>query len=196
MDAHARPNLPEYASKLIRHKTKQLIGRFGFTRSDRPDLAQELAAHLVERLPKYDPRRSSQSTFISRVIERKIASIIRHQKAGLRDHRRVGRSLAELSTDEFGKPTELGDTLHSDADARVERRSGPREINRADLSIDVRSTVESLNPTARRICEQLPEKTVTEISRQLGLSRATVYEHIARIRRQFHDAGLAEYMEE
>lgn len=192
MDAQARPNMPEYASKLIRHKTKQLIGRFGFTRSDRPDLAQELGAHLVERLPKYDPRRSSQNTFVSRVIERKIASIIRHQKAGLRDHRRVGRSLAELSPDEFGKPTELGDA----ADARVERRSGPREINRADLSIDLRSTVDSLDPTARRICEQLSDETITGISRQLGLSRATVYEHIARIRRQFHDAGLAEYMDE
>ena len=69
--------IDEYAVQLIRYKARQLVGRVGFTESDRDDLEQELMLDLLRRLPKYNPDRAQRNTFIARVVEHKIATIIR-----------------------------------------------------------------------------------------------------------------------
>ncbi|MFM2007984.1 MAG: hypothetical protein RLZZ09_3639, partial [Pseudomonadota bacterium] len=55
-----------YADKLIRHKARQLVGKAGFTEDDRPDIEQELALDLLQRLRHYDAEKAKRSTFMAR----------------------------------------------------------------------------------------------------------------------------------
>ena len=52
--------IDEYAVRIIKHKARQLVGRAGFTESDREDLEQEMMLDLLRRLPKFDPKRAGQ----------------------------------------------------------------------------------------------------------------------------------------
>ena len=74
--------------------------RSGFTESDRDDLEQEMMLDLLQRLPKYNPDRAQRNTFIARVVEHKIATLIEARKAGLRDYRLCRCSLNDRFEDE------------------------------------------------------------------------------------------------
>src|SRR5215472_4214675 len=65
----------------------RLAGLYGFSRSDRDDLRQELLLDCIIRLPKFDPRRSSHSTFFRRVVRHRVSSLLDTQRAACRDYR-------------------------------------------------------------------------------------------------------------
>ena len=62
------------------------------------------------------------------------------------------------------------------------------------LTIDVRKAMEQLPPELRRLCRRLETETVTEISRDTGIPRGTIYESIKKLRAIFEDAGLRDYL--
>ena len=183
-----------YAVGLIRYKARQLIGQAGFTPSDREDLEQEMVLDLLRRLPKYNPERAKLNTFIARVVEHKIASLIQAQKAGIRDYRRWAYSLNERFEDEDGRSVERVDTIdQEDYLLRTGAQSRPSEELNA-LAIDVAAVIEALPPELRELCRRLKAETVTEISRDTGVPRGTIYESIKKLREIFEDAGLREYL--
>ena len=107
-----------YAAGLIRFKARQLVGQAGFTASDREDIEQELILDLLRRLPKYNPKRAQLNTFIARVVEHRVATLIEAQKAGIRDYRRCRCSLNDVETEKVvlprfggGSPGPLRDRL-------------------------------------------------------------------------------------
>ena len=89
MSATARPNLSNYASNLIKYKARRLVGRYGLTCSDRGDLEQELALHAIEHLDQFDSQRGSRNTFVDRMLDHKVISILRQRFAQRRDYRRT-----------------------------------------------------------------------------------------------------------
>ena len=106
MDVEERnERIGEYGEWLIRHKARQLVGREGFTESDREDLEQELRTDLLLRLPKYDAERASRKTYIARLVDHKVATIIEARRAAKRDWRRVC-SLDEELTNGEGQPVD------------------------------------------------------------------------------------------
>jgi DNA-directed RNA polymerase specialized sigma24 family protein len=70
----------EYARTAIRVKTTQLIRRRGFSRSERPDIEQELMVYLLSQADRFDPSRSSLNTFVARVIDSGAATLVRNRK--------------------------------------------------------------------------------------------------------------------
>lgn len=54
----------DYATWLIQQKADQLIGRYGFTKSDREDIEQELTLALLERWDQYDPVRGNPNNVL------------------------------------------------------------------------------------------------------------------------------------
>ena len=183
-----------YAVGLIKYKARQLIGQAGFTASDRDDLEQELVLDLLRRLPKYNPRRAQLNTFIARVVEHKIASLIEARKAGIRDYRRCGRSLNDRFEDEEGRSVERVETIdQEDYLLRTGAQSRPSDELSA-LTIDVAAVLEGLPPELRELCRRLKAESVTEISRDTGVPRGTIYESIKKLREIFEDAGLRDYL--
>ena len=183
-----------YAAGLIRFKTRQLVGQAGFTASDRDDLEQELILDLLRRLPKYNPKRAQLNTFIARVVEHRVATLIEAQKAGIRDYRRCRCSLNDRFEDEDGRSVERAETFdQEDYLLRTGAQSRPSDELSA-LAIDVTAVLEGLPPELRNLCRGLKAKTVTEISRDTGVPRGTIYESIKKLREIFEDAGLKDYL--
>jgi RNA polymerase sigma-70 factor (ECF subfamily) len=186
--------IDDYAVRIIRYKARQLVGRVGFTESDRQDLEQEMVFDLLRRLPKFKPERAQRNTFIARVVEHKVATIIEAQKAGMRDYRLCSCSLNDRFENEEGGSVERIDTINQDDYLqRTGKLSRPISDLRG-LSIDVRSAVEKLPPELRELCKRLQVESVTDISRDTGIPRGTIYESIKKLRTLFEDAGLKDYL--
>ena len=183
-----------YAAGLIRFKARQLVGKAGFSAWDREDIEQELILDLLRRLPKYNPKRAQLNTFIARVVEHRLASLIEAQKAGIRDYRRCRCSLNECFEDADGRSVERVDTFdQEDYLLRTGAQSRPSEELSA-LAIDVAAVLEGLPHELRNLCRRLQAETVTEISRDTGVPRGTIYESIKKLLEIFKDAGLRNYL--
>ncbi len=134
------------------------------------------------------------NTFIARVVEHKIANLIKAQKAGIRDYRRCRCSLNDRFEDEDGRSVERIDTLDQERNGpHTGTQSRPSDELRF-LAIDMGFVLETLPPELRDLCQRLVAETVTEISRSTGVPRGTIYESIKRLRKIFRDAGLKDYL--
>ena len=186
--------IDEYAVQIIKFKAKQLVGRVGLTDSDREDLEQEMILDLLQRLPKYNPDRAQRNTFIARVVEHKIATIIEARKAGLRDYRLCNCSLNERLEDEEGGSVERMETIDQEDYLRLTAGLSRSTAELRDLSIDVRQAIEKLPPELRELCRRLGIDTVTELSRDTGVPRGTIYESLKKLRANLEAAGLKDYL--
>jgi RNA polymerase sigma-70 factor, ECF subfamily len=186
--------LDRFARGIIRNKARQLIGQAGFTPSDREDIEQSLTLHLLQRLDAFDPTRRHRNVFVTTVIERRVANLLRDRKAALRDPSRVV-SLDAPGTTTDGSPTSLADGVkQADHDARHLRRSRD-EHELAQLALDLATVMEKWPEDLRDLAQRLMSKSTAEVARDLQVPRTTLYESIKEIRRRFDDAGLRGYLE-
>ncbi len=177
MGANAHPDLSEYAARLIKYKAKQLVGRFGFTRSDGADIEQDLSLMLLQQMRHFDRKRGNERTFVSRIVNCKVVSIIRHRAALRRNFYRV-RSIDDAA----------GGVEHSVAAAFVVEESPP------DRAIDLTATIQSLDPDLQNVCSLIMTGSVAEAARRLGLTRGKARGRLATLRKRFTDAGLKAYL--
>lgn len=178
-----------YTTMHIRHKVKQLVSHGKFPRDMADDLVQELSMDFLVRRPRYNPAKSSQETFTVRIVRNKIASLLRAQKAQVRDFRRNECSL----DDEVDSGEGLSVARHETIDEQVGRDGRDRQDHH-HLAHDVRITLEGLPEDLRQLCLQLQAKTVSEVARDTGVPRTTIYESILKLRQRFQDAGLDAYL--
>jgi len=184
----------EYAANVIRYKARQLVGKAGFTESDRDDLEQEMMLDVIARLPKFDPNKATQKTFVARIIERKISKLIRHRTSEMRDYRREAFSLNASIEDGDGGSVERGDLVSQenvDPTVAVNSRTGVDEM--AFLH-DLQSVLSGLPDHLRRLCKILKTGTVSDAAREMGIPRTTLNDHVRKLRSLFEDAGLKEYL--
>ena len=92
------PELFFLAKKIIHRRARLLIGLFGFTEHDVPDIQQELFLELYKRIENFDPEKSRESTFIARVIESKVLDLIKQRQTECRDWRKCRDSLNQTVT--------------------------------------------------------------------------------------------------
>lgn len=187
-------DIDEYAIRIIKHKAKRLVGSAGLTDSDREDLEQEMVLDLLRRLPKFNPQRARRNTFINRIVEHKAATILESRKAGKRDYRRSAFSLNDRMENREGDSIERIETIDQEDYFRRTGNSSRPLDEMGDLTIDVREAVNRLEPGLRAFCQRLQAETVTEISRDTGVPRGTIYESIKELRDLLNDAGLKDYL--
>lgn len=183
-----------YTVRLITFKAKQLSAHPGFSHADREELEQELLLDLLLRQPKYDPGRAQNSTFVARVVEHRAATLIEERKAGLRDYRLQAFSLNDHIEDEDGGCCERSETFDQDDYLLRTGRQSRSSIELRDLGIDVRSVIDQLPPKLRDLCQRLMRDSITDVSRETGIPRSTLYGVIDKVRVAFKDAGLEAYL--
>jgi RNA polymerase sigma-70 factor (ECF subfamily) len=178
---------------IIRRKVKQLITRAGFTRQDREDLEQELFARVLQSLPSFDPGQAHRNKFITAVVERFVANILRDKQAGKRDYRRACSLNITIYVANEG-PVELAETIsRRELDARLGRN--PRSDEElAQLACDIADVLATLPNDLQDLAERLKSETVSEIARDTGVPRTTLNESVRRLRRRFERAGLKDYL--
>ncbi len=118
--------LGDYAHDLIRSKARTLIGKAGFTSADCEDIEQELALDLLVRLENYDPRKSKRSTFMARVVEHRIATLLEERRAACRDWRLCRESLDDPEWQERDEGARKGlgpDSILFDPNERTSQKA-------------------------------------------------------------------------
>lgn len=187
--------IDKYAAKLIKYKAGQLVRRVGFTKSDFDDLQQEMTLDLLCRLSKYDPSKASLNTFVARIVDRKVSTLIRHRRQKKRDCRIRIYSLDAEFDDQNGQQYWLDEVLSQDAiDGEIGRYDRP-EVERIDLRLELSLVLDDLPEDLSYLARRLQTRTVAEIACELGVPRSTLYEKgIARLRKIFEDKGLREYL--
>lgn len=175
----------QYAARLIKYKAQRLCHRTGFTLSDCGNIQQALWLDLIERLPRFDPQKAQLNTFIARVVERKIVSIIRHRMAEKRSPVREECSLNDPVLDCDGRTVDRHQVIS-------EASSVPQRLR--ELERDVADVLARMSELQRTIALGLVTGTVNSVANELGVPRSAVERHIAEMRRVFEDAGLREYL--
>ncbi len=184
-----RYELTPYALTLIHRKARRLVGKAGFHSGDLGDIKQELIVGLLERLPKFDPAKAAYNTFVSRVVDRKIANMLRDRRAEVRDHRREVCSLNdEIDTGEDDPIQRLSLMSQDDLDLRADRRT---DEQCAHLRIDVQTMLTELPPPLRRAAKLLQTLSITDVARKMEIPHATFYDnHLVHLREAFADKGF------
>jgi RNA polymerase sigma factor (sigma-70 family) len=171
--------LDRFAQGIIRRKARLLASRAGFTKQDHQDLEQELVLRLLQSLDLFDPEQAHPNVFITTVIERSVAMILRERRAKKRDGG-VVRSLDQSQTKD-GNPVEPKDPHPGDQEA-------------FDLASDLAEVLTRLPDKLSALAERLKRQSLSQVARDLGLPRTTLQRQVQRLRKCFEDAGLRIYL--
>ncbi|GAB6184576.1 sigma factor [Thermopirellula anaerolimosa] len=188
------PVLDSFAEWLIRRKARQLARLPGFTRSDREDIEQELRLKLLKHLASYDPQQGRRQAFVTALVERQAANLLRAKWAEKRDHRSVRSLSMVVAEDEEEGPVELAETISQrHLDARLGRATR-EEHELAELVMDVRDVIAGLPPELGELAQRLKTDSLSQIARDLGVPRTTLADRVRKLRRCFEQAGLRDYL--
>jgi len=177
-------------AKLVRDKAYELAKSPGFSRSDRPDIEQDLTFHLLRKSALFDPARAKPMTFASRLIENKAASMVRKIGAMKCTCRRNALSLNETVKDGEGRTIELAQTFEESAGRQ---HTGPRRRNEVDLAqlrLDLAQANETLPPRLRDMAARMCHVSQFAAAEVLGISRRQAAKHVAALRELYEIRGV------
>jgi RNA polymerase sigma-70 factor, ECF subfamily len=157
--------------RMIAAKARRLVGQYGLRSQDRPDIEQDLAARFAARLEDYDPTRGTLVAFAAMVIGQAAANLLRERRAGKRTPPRRSPVAADDALDPTAGPT----------------------ARRRDLELDVAAVLARLPAEARDLARALMAASVSEVSRETGIPRTTLYGRLDELRSAFDRAGLRDY---
>lgn len=164
------------AKKIISRKAWLLVGLFGFTSHDVPDIQQELMLAVIQKLKDSAHEKEKNSAFIRRIIESKVNDLIKHRQAARRDWRKCQSSLNETIMTEDTGPLERIETLKYED----ERNYG--------LELDMESIIENLPRDLKALCALLKQYGLREALCESGLSKAVFQKQMEKLRCAFKDA--------
>ncbi|MCX5683835.1 MAG: hypothetical protein NT049_09140 [Planctomycetota bacterium] len=182
----------DYVQKLVRIKARQVVHKHGFSRSDQPDVEQELVAHVLGAAHLFDPGRASVNTFIARVVDSTVAMILRNRG---RKKRVADRPMWSLDRDQAGRrghePVLLREIVE---EADLRRRQGmDATVPEETQALDAADLLARLAPELREIVVKVAETNEAAAARDLGISRRQVRKALAAVREQFRGAEPAEF---
>ncbi len=185
------PDFEDDIKDIVRRKARQLKGKYGFTSSDVEDLEQDFFREVLDRIQNHDSNKAKLRTFVSRIVDHKIANVIRYRKQQKRDYRREACSINDTVSDDCGATIARHETLSKDR--RRPHLDG--NTNQQDLSIDLSDAIESLQDELRELLELLRIGTTSNAARELGVPRSTLYDkRLAKLRDVLAEKNLDEYL--
>ncbi|MFH1682036.1 MAG: sigma-70 family RNA polymerase sigma factor [Candidatus Eisenbacteria bacterium] len=182
-------------SKEIEWKTRQLLAKPCFTWDDKDDLQQDLWVSVILAIPHFDPDRGTLGAFVGRVLYNSAARLIAKQMAGKRRRLRETISWELPFEDDIEEPEDLSGRIDQTAYLDWTGHGTYVDESTADLRSDVKHALHRLPDRLRELCKDLGSKTISDIARERGVCRSTIYVLVAEVRRCFEDAGLDEYLD-
>lgn len=162
-----------------------------FRPADIEDLEQELRAAVLAARPRHDPGRGAWRTFVDRVVGNRAKNLVKEQRAERRNPRRCCY-IADLKSRSSSRcHPDDGVFCEFDADAYGESfgRVG-HSVERAEIRIDLSTIWAELEPQERTALARLFELTITELSREIGVPRTSLYRVMRRLRAVLRRRGL------
>ena len=187
------PRLGRFEFGIVKRKVRQIIGRAGYTRQDKEDLEQELLTRLLQGLRSFDPDVAHRKSFVTAIVERAVATILRDAEAQKRDHRRIS-SLQRLVNLTDEGPTELAETI-GDREYNGRRCRDPRsDEDLAQLVTDLAEVIDSMPDELCDLAKRMKTQSISAIAREIGVPRTTLNDAVRRLRQRFEQAGLRDYL--
>lgn len=173
--------LDEFTKRAIRKKARQLVGHAGLRKQDREDIEQELMLELLQSWPSFDPQKAHRNVFVTTVIERTAAQILRDRRAQKRDFTR-SCSLEDLVEQEE----------NSERCIAEREREWCRQNEQSDLAIDLNEILAKLPDELRDVAYLLKKShSVTQVARELGVSSSTVKRRMLELRERLEEYGIS-----
>jgi RNA polymerase sigma-70 factor (ECF subfamily) len=166
---------------LIQRKSYQIVRQTGLPVSDREDVEQTLALHLLTRLRQFDGAEEARPAYVRMVLRQATVNALRFLSAAKR----------------AGGATSLDALLRNEDEREVapgggdDRRDTQEQF---ELARDVAEVLESLPAELRPVAEGLMSHSISRTARDLGMPRSTLYERVEVIRTAFEAADLRDYL--
>jgi len=186
--------IQDYAERFIRLKTVAVAKHLNLNRADVEDLRQDLLIDVLQRFPKYDPKRSTAKSFVVMVVGNGIRTIIRLRNESKEALMQSLLSLEDQMVDEDDQPVLRMETVDAE---EILVNSGiitRPSIENVELQLDIRLFIDSLPDRLRGICLMLGSNSILAIAKEIGVSRNRVRSDIAEIRFLAEKCGLQAYL--
>ena len=185
--------LGDFEFGIIKRKAKQLVGRTGFKQQDIEDLEQDLMLRLIQGLQSYDPEIAHQKSFVTAIVERAVATILRDVQAGKRDH--GDQQSLEVLVEMTGESsTRLSNTI---GDREYNRRRGrhPRTAEELQsLSSDLAAVIGSLTADQQQLAEKLKSESIAGSAREFCIPRTTLNDAVRRLQSRFMQSHVDDHL--
>lgn len=179
----------QWELELVNKKARRLIGIFGFTEDDTPDIAQELLLDIFLKKKGKTNHTSDHSAIqkaVLRIADNKLSAIIRASKRNKRAVNLHSESLHK-TLDPAHKIEEVNyESILDDVFTGSGSQTGS-----ADQKTAIAIATRKLTARQQLVCRGTMEgKSVQEIAIELGVHRATVYGELKVIKVVFQREGL------
>jgi DNA-directed RNA polymerase specialized sigma24 family protein len=162
----------------IRFKGQQLADKYGFAKYDAEDIQQDLLLDYLQRSRSYDPCRCGRRTFARLIVNNCIATVVQARKTSRRGHQARGLSLNE--------PLDRHDPRSPELAEGIIDPSTDVLAARLNLALDIDRFLARLPATLASLCSSIMTcNTSGEAAAKVGLSRATFYRRLRRVRNEF-----------
>ena len=185
--------LDEFSEKTVRIKARQLVRIPGYSADDVEDIEQELAIHLIEQLPVFDPEKAKWETFVNNILDSRIKDLLKYHFAESRNALEFERSLNELLLSEDFDGIEFVETINENDLPWNKHLSKLTDFDTFEFRTDFIEAFKKLPPRLQQLLIHLAKDNVSDISRKSGIPRGTLYEHIKELKKYLSDAGLENY---
>ncbi|MBI3865537.1 MAG: hypothetical protein HY290_26995 [Planctomycetia bacterium] len=183
--------IDDYARARVKYKAKQLAGRWGTSKSDRPDIEQSLLISLWKALPHFDADVGEWKPFVRAVLERTADKIKRRCLCQKRGSGVVPESLSEDVVDPVdGMVDEAGELIVADVLFQRLRVPARDHVADVDLAQDLEHYVSQLSEHHRWLCRGLMTKHVSDLATESGIPRSTLVDEIERLRTALEFLGF------
>ena len=180
-------------NEIIRIKVTQKIGQFGLTRQDQGDLEQAVKCDLWRRWVHFRPGGSKPATFASRLVDNAILTVFEHRTAGKRNYHREAYSIDGTIPNRHGNGIQALSIDDRDG-SRWLGLDQPHFTDCSDLALDVADLLIKLPDDLRELCVRLQTMSITEVARETGVPRGTLYDRLDLLKKFFREAGLDQYL--
>lgn len=184
----------DYARTFIKLRAVKLKEILGLSRSDIDDLRQDLTIHLIERMPLYDPEKSTPKGFIVMVLNNRIRTIIRLHRESMEALNLATLSLDEEFSDDDNQPIQRFETIDEEESLLSAGLIRRRMLDHVEMKADVARFLEKLPKRLLDLCLLLQEKPIAQAARETGLSRQKIHDELVRMRLFAEQSGLREYL--
>jgi RNA polymerase sigma-70 factor, ECF subfamily len=180
-----------FAAKLVRRKSWELVGKAGFTRSDREDIEQELKIAVWERFEQFDPDVKHWNMFVTTIVERQVATILEQRSAEKREYCHGVTSLSTRVQDAEGGRTELARMIGEEHLARLTGLVVHDDEADVSLKHDMEAILSKVPAELREVCERLKYESIADVVRELNIPRSKVYRLLEWLRELFEAEGFS-----
>lgn len=179
-----------YINERIHYWANHIVNTHKLDEEDIKDISQELAKVLIINLQKYDSTRASRETFISRIIENRARTLVKARAAAKRKQSQEAYSLDDLIEPNDSDSESYQCNLSEDG-IREKRPAFTAEETNRDLAEAIAEVMRQMPETLQVVCEKLYEGfSPTEIARDVGINRSTVYDRREKIRCRMREGGI------